>query len=74
MSKWPENHLSRIAPSDDPHTAPFGEDGGACGTPTWIWSVAMDGDSYVRGPTTGGTPAGTGPPSARRPSGSRRWG
>jgi len=27
---------------------PFREDGVTYGTPTWIWSVAVDGDLYVR--------------------------
>ena len=30
------------------HVAPFREDGKTYGTPTWIWSVAVDGELYVR--------------------------
>jgi len=30
------------------HVAPFRQDGTTYGTPTWIWSVAVDGDLYVR--------------------------
>ena len=30
------------------HIAPFPEDGATYGTPTWIWSVAVDGALYVR--------------------------
>jgi hypothetical protein len=40
--------LRRIAETDDLHIAPFREDGVTYGTPTWIWSVAVDGDLYVR--------------------------
>jgi hypothetical protein len=31
------------------HIAPLREDGATYGTPTWIWSVAIDGALYVRG-------------------------
>ena len=40
--------LKRIAEADDLHIAPFREDAVTYGTPTWIWSVAVDGDLYVR--------------------------
>jgi hypothetical protein len=30
------------------HISPFREDGVTYGTPTWIWSVAVDDDLYVR--------------------------
>lgn len=48
MTPWPNDELQRIAEADDLHIAPFREDGATCGTPTWIWSVAVDGDLYVR--------------------------
>jgi len=48
MQAWPEDELRRIAEADDLHISPFREDGVTCGTPTWIWSVAVDGDLYVR--------------------------
>jgi hypothetical protein len=48
MSYWSESELSKIAEADDLHVAPFREDGVTYGTPTWIWSVAVDGDLYVR--------------------------
>ncbi len=48
MSNWPEDELRRIAEADDLHVAPFREDGATYGTPTWIWSVAVGGDLYVR--------------------------
>ncbi|MGX9147789.1 DUF2255 family protein [Mesorhizobium sp. 128a] len=46
---WQDQELQRIAQSDDLHIAPFREDGKTYGTPTWIWSVVVDGDLYVRG-------------------------
>ncbi len=48
MSTWPGDELRRIAENDDLHVSPFREDGSTYGTPTWIWSVAVDGDLYVR--------------------------
>ena len=48
MSAWSRNELSKIAEADDLHIAPFREDGRTYGTPTWIWSVAVDGALYVR--------------------------
>jgi hypothetical protein len=48
MSAWIEDELGKIAKTDDLHISPFREDGKTYGTPTWIWSVAVDGDLYVR--------------------------
>jgi hypothetical protein len=48
MPSWPEDELRRIAGADDLHVAPFREDGVTYGTPTWIWSVTVDGGLYVR--------------------------
>jgi hypothetical protein len=48
MSHWPKDDLRRIAETDDLHIAPFREDGTTYGTPTWIWSVVVDDDLYVR--------------------------
>lgn len=48
MITWPEDVLGRIAGADDLHIAPFREDGKTYGTPTWIWSVAVDDSLYVR--------------------------
>jgi hypothetical protein len=45
---WPADELRRIAAADDLHIAPFREDGVTTGTPTWIWSVAVGDDLYVR--------------------------
>jgi len=46
---WSKEDLGRIAGADDLHISPFREDGFTYGTPTWIWSVAVDGSLYVRG-------------------------
>jgi hypothetical protein len=46
---WSTNELQSIARTDDLHISPFREDGKTYGTPTWIWSVVVDGDLYVRG-------------------------
>jgi hypothetical protein len=49
MSTWPKDELRKIAEADDLHIAPFRENGVTYGTPTWIWSVAVDDSLYVRG-------------------------
>ncbi len=48
MTKWSKDELGRIAEADDLHISPFREDGATYGTPTWIWSVAVDDALYVR--------------------------
>jgi hypothetical protein len=48
MPEWAKDELDRIAKSDDLHISPFREDGKTFGTPTWIWSVVVDGALYVR--------------------------
>ena len=48
MSTWPKDELRRIAETDDLHISPFREDGVTYGTPTWIWSVVVDDELYVR--------------------------
>ena len=48
MSTWSKDELRTIAEADDLHVAPFREDGVTYGTPTWIWSVAVDDALYVR--------------------------
>ena len=48
MATWSEDEVKAIAVSDDLHISPFRDDGVTCGTPTWIWSVVVDGDLYVR--------------------------
>jgi hypothetical protein len=49
MGNWQKDQLLKIAEADDLHIAPLREDGVTYGTPTWIWSVAVDGGLYVRG-------------------------
>lgn len=40
--------IQKIAAKDDFHIAPYREEGNTYGTPTWIWSVAVNGELYVR--------------------------
>jgi len=47
-TSWPPKELQTIAATDDFHISPFRDDGVTYGTPTWIWSVVVDGDLYVR--------------------------
>ena len=48
MARWSKEDLGKIAGADDLHVSPFREDGVRYGTPTWIWSVAIDDALYVR--------------------------
>lgn len=48
MDTWVKDELDRIAHTDDLHISPFREDGVTYGTPTWIWSVVVDENLYVR--------------------------
>ncbi len=48
MQTWSEDELHRIAEADDLHISPFREDGVTYGTPTWIWSIVVDDDLFVR--------------------------
>lgn len=43
-----KEEIIQIAQKDDFHIAPFREDGVTYGTPTWIWSVMVDNNLYVR--------------------------
>ncbi|WP_455580307.1 DUF2255 family protein [Corynebacterium rouxii] len=45
---WDKNILAAIDAADDLHIAPLHPDGVTHGTPTWIWSVVVDGRLYVR--------------------------
>jgi hypothetical protein len=45
---WTKEDLDRIRKSDDLHVAPFREDGVTHGTATWIWSVVVGDDLFVR--------------------------
>jgi hypothetical protein len=48
MTTWSEEEIRKLAETDDLHIAPFRSDGTTYGTPTWIWSVVVDNDLYVR--------------------------
>lgn len=48
MTAWPTTDLAAIVEADDLHIAPLRPDRATPGTPTWIWSVAVDGELYVR--------------------------
>ncbi len=48
MSSWLKDELGKIAEADDLRIAPVRADGVTYGTPTWIWSVAVDDVLYVR--------------------------
>jgi hypothetical protein len=48
MSTWAADELKKISEADDLHISPFREDRATYGTPTWIWSVPVDDDLYVR--------------------------
>ena len=48
MSAWPQEELRAMAESDDLHVAPFREGRKTYGTPTWIWSVVVNGGLYGR--------------------------
>lgn len=45
---WSTEELRTIVEADDLRISPFREDGATYGTPTWIWSVEVDGALYVR--------------------------
>lgn len=48
MSGWIKEELNKIANSDDLHISPFRDDGKTYGTPTWIWSVVVGDELFVR--------------------------
>ena len=48
MPSWPTETIEKIAATDDLHIAPYRADGKTTGTPTWIWSVVVDGRLFVR--------------------------
>lgn len=48
MANWSEQELRKLAQTDDLHISPFRADGTTYGTPTWIWSVVVDGELFVR--------------------------
>ena len=48
MTVWEKDELKKISGTDDLHIAPFREDGKTYGTPTWIWSVVVNDELFVR--------------------------
>jgi len=48
FSQLTKEEIALIAQKDDFHIAPFREDGVTTGTPTWIWSVSVDDQLFVR--------------------------
>lgn len=48
MGEWIKDELTKISESDDLHISPFREDGVTYGTLTWIWSVVVGEDLFVR--------------------------
>lgn len=48
QSKEWQTKVSKIGQSDDLHISPFRDDGVTYGTPTWIWSVGVNDELYVR--------------------------
>jgi hypothetical protein len=48
MTAWNPEQLDNIGSTDDFHISPYRDDGTTPGTPTWIWSVVVYGDVYVR--------------------------
>src|SRR3954454_24675600 len=48
MREWKPGELEKIDAADDLHISPFRDDGVTYGTPTWIWSVVVGGELYVR--------------------------
>jgi len=47
-SAWSRDELDKIAETDDLHISALRNDGVTYGTPTWIWSVVVDNELYVR--------------------------
>lgn len=48
MDKLSVKDIKTISGANDFHIAPFRPDGKTYGTPTWIWSVSVDGKLFVR--------------------------
>jgi hypothetical protein len=48
MSEWPEEKIRKLVETDDLHIAPFRSNGRTYGTLTWVWSVVVDRQLYVR--------------------------
>ena|SRR6218665_1741833 len=48
MTAWAPTILADISTTDDLHISLYRADGVTLGTPTWIWSVVVGDDLYVR--------------------------
>ena len=48
MAEWNRKELQKIWETDDLHISPFRGDGKTYGTPTWIWSVVVGDELFVR--------------------------
>jgi hypothetical protein len=48
LTRWPADDLRKITEADGLHITQSREDGVTYRTPTWIWSVAVNGELYVR--------------------------
>jgi hypothetical protein len=48
FNRLTKEEIALISEKDDFHIAPFREDGVTTGTPTWIWSVSVDNQLFVR--------------------------
>ena len=71
MAGWAQEELQKTAASDDLHIAPLRKDGVSHGTPTWIWSVVVNGALYARAYDE--RRSGSRPHFARRRAASRPW-
>ena len=48
MAEWNKDELKKISETDDLHISPFRDDGKTYGTLTWIWSVVVNDELFVR--------------------------
>lgn len=48
QTSWTDEQINAFSEADDMYISPFYDDGKTPGTPTWIWSVVVDKDLYVR--------------------------
>ncbi|TBX38665.1 DUF2255 family protein [Lactiplantibacillus paraplantarum] len=47
-TEWTKGQLERFSKADDFKVLPFYDDGKTYGTPTWIWSVVVDDQLFIR--------------------------
>lgn len=43
-----KEQIIKFSTADDFHVSPYYDDGITLGTPTWIWSVVVNGEIYIR--------------------------